>query len=311
MILCPSTLRELSEQLAAAREPLSGVDLRAFNHVVEHTPEDMTATVQGGATLAALQERLAARGQWLPLDPPNAEQLTISQLLASSASGPRRFGYGTVRDYVIGLKAVLPDGRVIQSGGKVVKNVAGYDLAKLFIGSRGSLGVIVEATFKLRPLPSREGFVECVCESADAASKLLGAMLDSELSPVVVDMRNCGAGGDLPWRIIIGFAGGAEEVDWQLARARELGVANDSSLNYEKEFWDGCGEKGPQKISVLPSKLIETAREVRGAFVARAGNGILYHRDERLAAKKIPPSDLARRLTQSFDPRNILPELLA
>src|SRR5262249_27524736 len=141
-------------------ERISGFDLAALNRLLEHKAEDMTCRVEAGMTLADLQRALADRGQWLPLDPPCADRLSIGALLAASPSGPRRFGYGTVRDYVIGLTAVLADGRVIHSGGNVVKNVAGYDLMKLFIGSRGSLGVITEVTFKLRPIPEVETFVE-------------------------------------------------------------------------------------------------------------------------------------------------------
>jgi FAD/FMN-containing dehydrogenase len=311
MILQPSTLAELSEQLAGARQPVTEVDLRALDRLIEHTPEDMTATVEAGLTLAAFQKQLAAGGQWLPLDPPKAQELTIARLLASNASGPRRFAYGTARDYVIGLKAVLADGRIIHSGGKVVKNVAGYDLAKLFIGSRGSLGVIVEATFKLRPCPAREAFVECRCQSADWAGDRLDAVLDSELAPVVVDLHNLASPNFLPWCMVIGFAGAGEEVDWQLARARELGFAAASCLDYEKQFWDVPGDGQAQKVSVLPSKLIDTARQLRGPFVARAGNGILYHRDQMAAPKNEPPLELTRRLKQSFDPKNILPEPFA
>src|SRR3989442_5872573 len=162
MILKPTNGKELSRGLAHAHalgEKIEDVDLRALNRVVEHTPEDMTVTVETGLTLAALQTELAKRGQWLPIDPPGADQLSVESLLATNASGPRRYGYGTIRDYVIGLKVALADGRVIKSGGKVVKNVAGYDLIKLFIGSQRSLGVIAEATFKLRPLPETEAVV--------------------------------------------------------------------------------------------------------------------------------------------------------
>ncbi|MGZ5508735.1 MAG: FAD-binding oxidoreductase, partial [Limisphaerales bacterium] len=135
MRLKPSTTDDLRQALTAANAAKSRIescDLSALNRVIEHTPEDMTVTVEGGATLANLQTEVRKRGQWLPIDPPNAS-ITIQQLLASNASGPRRFGFGTVRDYVIGMAVVLADGRLIHSGGKVVKNVAGYDLMKLFI----------------------------------------------------------------------------------------------------------------------------------------------------------------------------------
>src|SRR5207248_4275632 len=115
-------------------------------------------------------------------------------MLNSNISGPRRFGYGSIREHLLGLKVVLADGRLIHCGGKVVKNVAGYDLCKLFVGSRGSLGVLLEATFKVRPLPEVEQFVGARCDSLSAAAALLEAVRDSELTPVVLDLHNLGSG---------------------------------------------------------------------------------------------------------------------
>src|SRR5205085_8398231 len=125
-----------------------------------------------------------------PLDPPNSQTLSIERLLATNACGPRRFGYGTVRDYVIGMAVLLADGRMIHSGGKVVKNVAGYDLMKLFVGSRGSLGVIVEVTFKVLPIPETEQFVAANCGSVENAEKLIDCVLNSDLAPIVLDLHN-------------------------------------------------------------------------------------------------------------------------
>src|SRR6185503_10819360 len=159
MKLCPSSAEELARSLRDASQAASRIeriDLSALSRILEHAPEDMTVTVEAGATLASLQRALASRGQWLPVDPPHPERLTLAGLLDTNASGPRRAGFGTIRDYVIGLRVALADGRLIRSGGKVVKNVAGYDLMKLFIGARGTLGVIVEVTFKLLPLPEAE-----------------------------------------------------------------------------------------------------------------------------------------------------------
>ena len=280
MILQPASLDELSRLLAEANargEKISAFDLSALNRVLEHKAEDMTARVEAGVTLAALQAHLAARGQWLPLDPPNPERLSIGALLASNPSGPRRFGYGAIRDYVIGLTAVLPDGRVIHSGGNVVKNVAGYDLMKLFIGSRGSLGVIVEAILKLRPLPEAEGFVEAKCPSLDVADTLIETVLNSELTPVVFDLHNLSPASD-PSSLVLGFAGTREELQWQLSSAGELGVRDTSSLAYASQ----AQSDSFQESSVLPSKMIEVLRGFNGApFIARAGNGIIYRGGSR------------------------------
>src|ERR1700761_4371295 len=106
--------------------------------------------------------------------------------MSANLSGPRRFGYGTIRDYVIGMTVALADGTLIHSGGKVVKNVAGYDLMKLFIGAHGSLGVVVEVNFKLRPLPELERFAQVQCASLEKDGEVIEDVIKSELTPVVL-----------------------------------------------------------------------------------------------------------------------------
>ena len=147
MTLKPRTISEWQELLPRAR----GVDavlLDAVANLIEHVPGDMTATVQAGMRLGDFQARLAKAGQWLPLDPPEPEAVTIGGLLANNLSGPRRFGCGMVRDWLIGLAVVLPDGSLIRNGGRVVKNVAGFDLCRLFVAARVTMGFIVEASFR-------------------------------------------------------------------------------------------------------------------------------------------------------------------
>ena len=309
MILKPSNAKELSRGLAhafALGEKVERVEPGAFNRIVEHTPEDMTVTVESGITLAVLQSELARRGQWLPVDPPNPERLTVRDLLEENASGPRRFGFGTVRDYVIGLKITLPDGRAVKSGGKVVKNVAGYDLAKLFIGSRGSLGVIAEATFKLRPLPEAESFIRADYETLEQAERSIVSVLDSELTPVVLDLHNLST-HNIPM-LVLGFAGTREEVDWQSEKARGLGLIEPANLDYEKRFWSD--ETPAQRLSVLPSMTVETIGRLGDTpFVARAGNGVIYHRGAAGQRKNDLPAKLMRRLKKAFDPKQILPDL--
>ncbi|HKS36405.1 MAG TPA: FAD-binding oxidoreductase [Verrucomicrobiae bacterium] len=307
MILKPANAKELSRGIAhafALGEKLEEADLRALNRVVEYTPEDMTVTVEAGITLATLQAALAKGGQWLPLDPPNPDTLTVEALLAFNASGPRRYGYGTVRDYVIGLRVVLADGRSVKSGARVVKNVAGYDLAKLFIGSQRSLGVVAEVIFKLRPLPEVEATVGTACGSLDEAGPLIEAVLDSELAPVVLDLHNGGS----PAMLVLGFAGTREEVEWQVAKARGLGFRESSNLDYEQSFW---GDKAPpNRASVLPSKTTEVLHRLGDIrFVARAGNGVIYYRGGPAPPRSDAPVKLTRRLKDAFDPKRILPEL--
>ena len=192
----------------------------------------MTVTVEASVTLADLQAALAKARQWLPLDPPNPS-LTLREILDNNESGPHRFGYGTARDYVIGLKVRLADGRIVKSGGQVVKNVAGYDLQKLFIGSGGTLAVPVEVTFKLRPLPERESFVQQRFATLDAAGAAIEAVIESELTPVVFDLHRA-AGNNLA--LVLGFDGTKEDVDWPLALATKLGFAESASLDHDKSF---------------------------------------------------------------------------
>lgn len=304
MILRPNSLAELAEMITCAGtrgEKVDQVDLSSLNRVLEHTPEDMTVTVEAGASLAAMQATLAQRGQWLPLDPADAS-LSVERILANNETGPRRFGYGTIRDYVIGMKVILADGQVIKSGGKVVKNVAGYDLQKAFIGSRGTLGVIVEATFKLRPIPVSQTFVRSVCGSLAAANSLIEAVLESPLTPIVLDLHNV----DGPITLVLGFDGTREEVEWQLTRARELGVKESANLDYDVAF-----RKQPSvcKTSVLPSRIVETVGQLgASSFVARAGNGVIYHRGQPSTPPPVP-DHLMKRLKDTFDPKHLFPDL--
>lgn len=285
---------------------ISVFDLRQMNRVIDLAPEDMTVTVESGLVLTALQKELAKHGQWLPIDPPNPASISIHELLAKDLSGPRRFGYGTIREHLIGMKVVLADGRMIKSGGKVVKNVAGYDLAKLFIGARDSLGIIVEATFKLRPLPPAERLLCREVSDLAEAKAAIRVVLDSELTPVILDAHHTAQARDPV--IVLGFAGTREEVDWQLGVARTLGFATETDLAYETHFWNDAALVN--RTSVLPSRLTETIAELGARpFVARAGNGVVYYRGERLPQKNELPVELTRRIKNAYDPKNILPEL--
>jgi glycolate oxidase FAD binding subunit len=309
VILQPKTLNELSDALAEANAragKIASVDLRAFNRILAHTPEDMTVTVAGGITLGQLQEHLARHNQWLPIDPARADQLTIAGLIDYDLSGPRRCGFGTIRNWLIGMRFALADGTVVSSGGKVVKNVAGYDLMKLMIGGRGTLGVTVEATFKLRPVPEREAFVGTQCESLDEAEKFLGAVIESELTPVIFDLHSSPATPHPS--LVLGFSDSREAVEWQLDLARTLGMQQPASLDYESEFWSAAAPV--VKVSLLPSKITSALRELGDApFVARAGNGVIYHRGPSSRPKEnAAPGKLMRRVKETFDPNQTLPQ---
>jgi FAD/FMN-containing dehydrogenase len=299
MTLKPGSITELQNLLHQSQR-VAGVSLEAVAGLVEHVPEDMTATVQAGMSLAVFQKRLAASGQWLPVDPPNPESVTICQLLAENLSGPRRFGCGTVRDWLIGLAVVLPDGRLIRNGGKVVKNVAGFDLCRLFVGARDTLGIIVEAAFKLLPLPEEEALLARPCESLGQAEEVLEKIWDSDLQPTVLDLHRIDTES---LTLVAGFAGPSADVEAQSSEAHGLGFVDETSLDYDATF--RCSIPGFS--SVAPGQLVSTLRGLRDEpFVARAGNGVIYHPGAKPAEIRSP--DLEQRVKEIFDPKGVLPE---
>jgi glycolate oxidase FAD binding subunit len=200
--------------------------LRRMARVVEHEPGDLTVTVEAGLTVAGLQEALRARGQWLSLDPPDADRATVGGVIAANACGPRRHLYGTIRDLLIGVTVVTADGAVVRGGGKVVKNVAGYDLPKLFIGSWGTLGVVVEATFKLRPLPDDERLLAVRFDRLKDCGAAARALLGGDLIPNAIEILDPTAAAALGLSaeaaLVVGFDGLREQVDWQAAELTAL-----------------------------------------------------------------------------------------
>ncbi len=156
------------------------------SNLIEHEPGDLTCIVEAGMRLSALQERLARHGQMLALDPPGDP--TVGACLAAGLSGPRRHRYGAPRDLVIGMTVLLPDGTVASSGGKVVKNVAGYDLGKLFCGSRGAFGRIVRVALRLHPKPTAEATLVVPFEAPEEGARLAQLALRSQLVPSALDI---------------------------------------------------------------------------------------------------------------------------
>jgi glycolate oxidase FAD binding subunit len=160
-----------------------------MNGVVEHVPGDQVVRVQSGMRFADLQERLAESDQMLGVDPPEAgEGATVGGLVAANSSGPRRYRYGTIRDLIIGITVVLADGTVAKAGGKVVKNVAGYDLAKLFTGSLGTLGVIAECNFRLHPRPETQRTVAVELPDTASAGTASQTILHAQIVPSAVEL---------------------------------------------------------------------------------------------------------------------------
>ena len=161
--------------------------LDGLTRVVELDEANLNVTVEAGVRLGDLQPLLMARREFLPLDPPQAERMTIGGLVAANASGPGRLLYGPARDWVLGLRVVLPSGERIRCGGKVIKNVSGYDMNKLFIGSMGTLGVVTEATFKLLPVPAVRATVAGAFTEVAQVAEVVSRTLESHLLPEALE----------------------------------------------------------------------------------------------------------------------------
>lgn len=200
------------------------IGLHKLNRLIEHDDANLTATVEAGTKVGPLQENLGQRRQFLPLDPPHPLRATTGGVVAANTNGPRRMLYGGVRDLVVGMKMVLGTGEQIKAGGKVVKNVAGYDLCKLFIGSLGTLGIITEVTFRVAPLPeSAASFL--VSGALDRCVDFVDRLFSSPLLPAAVTLLSpqaakAAAGGTQAPAVLTRVEGFAEAVARHL---RDLG----------------------------------------------------------------------------------------
>jgi glycolate oxidase FAD binding subunit len=172
----------------APTRPGIGLDLSGLNRIVDYTPRDMTIVVEAGVRMADLASALAAEGQQLPIDVPRAREATIGGVVATNWNGPRRYGYGTIRDYVIGIHAVDGRGVAFKGGGRVVKNVAGYDFCKLLTGSLGTLAVITQLALKLKPLPEQSATIVGACDGVATLETILGRLSQLEAIPVAIDV---------------------------------------------------------------------------------------------------------------------------
>lgn len=297
VVAYPQGIDELSEMLKfAAAENLRlipagagtwiemGNPARAFDLVIstakmsrilEYEPADLTATVEAGCTLETFNRKAAEDKQFIPLDPFGDHESTIGGTIATGSYGPLRCAYGTPRDWLIGLRIVHSDGQITSAGGKVVKNVAGYDLCKLYTGSFGTLGIIAEMSFKLRALPSDDSSLIFYAGSSRPLCELIGRISDSDLSPSAMELISPGS-VDLqiePGRfaLAIRFLSEPETALWQQAEAIRLGGTvsdlNHHLLNADEsnEFWRRFRESESSndwetclRISSLPATLADT-----------------------------------------------------
>lgn len=285
-------------KLSWGRPPLSDaipLPTRGLDDIVEHNAGDLTAVVQAGVRLADAQIAFAEAGQMLAVDPAlgAGDGATIGGVVATADSGPLRHRYGGVRDQVIGIRAVLADGSVIRSGGKVIKNVAGYDLGKLFTGSFGTLGVVVEVSLRLQPLPGPVLTVAGRTDNAQVLQEGAISLSGSAISAISLDFRWERGEGSLLAR----FGGEAGRNQAQVAGQRMEAAGLDASLEENDEsFWahQRSAQRTPDgvvtKVSGLPTDLARVVRAADGigaSAVGRAGLGLAWLRLEPTAAADV------------------------
>ena len=273
---------------------LDGVlDLAGLAAVVDYEPADLTTTVQCGIPLAALAPRLAAQRQFFPLDPLDGSSRSVGGVLATNASGPLRYRYGTPRDLLLGVRFVQADGTVTWGGARVVKSVTGYDVPKLMVGSLGTLGVLVEATLRLHPVPEAEQTWVVSFPTAERAAGLLAAILDSSLQPNRLEIlsgtaaaRTAGAAA-----VAVSFGSVPEAVT---AQGEDLGaIARGEGARVataEGDFWSRpwgflADATVVLKVAAPPSEAAALCGEIQrlatgigivAGILGEAGNGVLH-----------------------------------
>jgi glycolate oxidase FAD binding subunit len=264
------------------------IDMLRMDRVLEHAAGDLVTRVQAGVTMSHLAGVLGGAGQQLALDVPETGGLarngspTVGGVLATGIAGPRRLRYGTPRDLVIGVTAIRADGAVTRSGGKVVKNVAGYDLGKLFAGSYGTLGLIVEAVFRLHPLPAATAFVTDDVYGAAAVAQAVAAAAGSDLAPSAVEIDRPARGG--PVRVGVLLEGDPDGVAERAGQMRGTLGAGSVASRIEPPWWGaapgGTGPGGGRQGGTL----------IRIAFWAAALCGVLEAIDAAAGAAGLDPA---------------------
>lgn len=216
-----------------------------LNRIVEYDPDDLTITAEAGISLEDLQRAVSPRGQMLPLDPPGPPTATLGGIVAANLSGPMRMRHGAPRDLVLGLRAALTSGEVIHTGGKTVKNVAGYDLTKLFVGSFGTIGAITEVTVRLVPAPEVTALLTAVLPASGVADAL-AAVVASPLEIAACELVNSAAAARLGRRLpgvvpagshllVLGLAGPREAVVHQAQTLEAMLAVSSARIEGEQE----------------------------------------------------------------------------
>jgi glycolate oxidase FAD binding subunit len=280
------------------RRPGVAVDTRSLDRLIDYPAADMTITVQAGMTLSAVRAILAEQHQRLLVDAPDPDRATLGGIYATGTTGSRRYGAGRPRDQIIGVSFVTSEGNVVKGGGRVVKNVAGYDLPKLLTGSMGTLGIIVQVTLKVRPIPEASAIAWVPLTGPVAAAELLDRLNTSATRPIALDLLNApaaraigqalGLSGEYPV-LAIGFEDNADSVRWQIDRLRaeagrpELIVVEGEQTSPLWEALNGfqAAEQGPVSFlaNLRPSTVagfVEGLDPGRWSVQSHAGNGIVH-----------------------------------
>ena len=270
----------------------SELTTEGLDRILEHEAGDLTCTVEAGIRLSTLAVALAEHGQRLSLDPPGDP--TVGGLLATNVSGPLRHRFGAPRDLVLGVTLVLADGTIASAGGKVVKNVAGYDLARLVCGSRGMLALVGRASFRLHPLPQASQTL--LVETEDTAG-VTARLRDAQLQPSALDVLH-------PGRVAVLFEGSDRAVADQLASARLLVGGDEADAGVWRESRERQGA-AQGRVRFAPGALAGTLATLETAIV-RPAAGVAY------VPEPVPAdtSEAVERLTESirraFDPQGVL-----
>jgi glycolate oxidase FAD binding subunit len=290
----------------APERPAEQLSVAALDRIVEHNAGDLTAVLEAGVPLARAQDTFRSAGQMLALDPPDPGGATIGGIVAANDSGPLRTRYGGVRDLVVGMRVALADGTVAKSGGKVIKNVAGYDLAKLFTGSYGTLGAILEVSVRLHPLPPATATAVGHTHSGHLLAGGASALSHARLEQLGLDVRWAAGAG----MVLARFGGVAAREQAEVAEAllREAGLEAEL-VEDDESLWRAQrdAQRSPAglvvRVSAVQTDLAELAElaERHGAtLVGRAGLGLFWLRlDEGDFGGLL--EDLSARITLVLD----------
>jgi glycolate oxidase FAD binding subunit len=265
------------------------ISTAGLKRVLQYEPRDLTISVEAGMPFAEVNALLARNGQMIPLDGPYSDTATVGGMIAANINGARRRLYGTARDLVIGMKFATLDGKLVQSGGMVVKNVAGLDMGKLMIGSFGTLAAIASVNFKLTPRPAVGQTMLFTFDDLASAMEARSALIRGVLNPVAVDLLNPVLSAQLGLKnftLAVSFAGNQAVIERSIADASKLGAGRPLPVDEEQRFWSSVDAVTPKflekfregavvRVSTTHTECGDALAGVDGPGHAHAANGIV------------------------------------